>query len=91
MFKSVGREKRFGAACIRVSVCLLVRINLKFAAKFCNIGKMSKYETKFPSTHLMNRVKIVMTSFSLAISRWFRVVKTVVALFFVKKPIICAQ
>jgi hypothetical protein len=42
---------------------------------------MSKFEIKVPSTHLMNRMKMTMTSFILAISRRFRTASAPVSRF----------
>jgi hypothetical protein len=84
MFKSVVREKRSDTACMRVSECLFLRRDPKFALNFCDIGNMSKYEIEFPSTHLVNCVKIVMASFGLPISRSFMESKASVSPFSVK-------
>jgi hypothetical protein len=80
-FKSVVRKKRSDTACMRVSACLLASRDPKFTIKLYNIRNMSKNEIEFPSTHLMNRVKITMTSFSLEISRRFRAASTSVSRF----------
>jgi hypothetical protein len=71
-FKSVVREKRSDTVFMRVYACLLARRDPKFTINFYIIVNMSKSEIEFPSTHLMNRVKITMTSFRLAISRRFK-------------------
>jgi hypothetical protein len=60
MFKSVVREKRFDDVYRRVDARLLACRDPKSIINFCNIGNMPKYEMEFPSTHLMNRMKITM-------------------------------
>jgi hypothetical protein len=90
-FKSIVREKRFDAVCVRVSACSLALGNPKFTINFCHIRNMSKYEIEFPSRHLMNCAKIIMASFSLAISRRFRAASPSVSWFSFKTPITCVQ